>query len=242
MRRAANAEAEAARNGIGLVKLMGRDSGFIAAYSALVNNHVNFCLVPEVPFTVEMFLSALTERLERRSHALIVVAEGAGQDLMVKSQERRVGQRQIWRHRRPSERRHQGPLQAERHGDHPQIHRSQLHHQERAGDGARRGVLPAPRTERGPRGPQRAHEHGRQLLESPVHPRAHLPRRIRAQKIDLSGRAREQRVSQRPVSHGSCAATGRDYRMLQRIRRDSLVLISSVRWRSPVTVGKHATL
>ena len=85
---AANAEAEAARNGIGLVKLMGRDSGFIAAYSALVNNHVNFCLVPEVPFTLEKFLSALRQRLERRRHAVIVVAEGAGQDLMAKSQER----------------------------------------------------------------------------------------------------------------------------------------------------------
>jgi 6-phosphofructokinase 1 len=85
---AANAEAESARNGIGLVKLMGRDSGFIAAYSALVNNHVNFCLVPEVPFTLERFLSALEQRLERRQHALIVVAEGAGQDLMAKSQER----------------------------------------------------------------------------------------------------------------------------------------------------------
>ena len=85
---AANAEAEAARNGIGLVKLMGRDSGFIAAYSALVNNHVNFCLVPEVPFTLERFLSALQQRLERRSHAVIVVAEGAGQDLMATSKER----------------------------------------------------------------------------------------------------------------------------------------------------------
>ena len=85
---AANAEAEAARNGIGLVKLMGRDSGFIAAYSALVNNHVNFCLVPEVPFTLDGFLSALQERLERRSHAVIVVAEGAGQDLMATSLER----------------------------------------------------------------------------------------------------------------------------------------------------------
>jgi len=85
---AANAEAEASRNGIGLVKLMGRDSGFIAAYSALVNNHVNVCLVPEVPFTLESFLSVLHQRLERRGHALIVVAEGAGQDLMAKSQER----------------------------------------------------------------------------------------------------------------------------------------------------------
>ena len=85
---AANAEAEAARNGIGLVKLMGRDSGFIAAYSSLVNSHVNVCLVPEVPFTLEKFLSALQQRLERRGHAVIVVAEGAGQDLMAQSQER----------------------------------------------------------------------------------------------------------------------------------------------------------
>ena len=85
---AANAEAEAARNGIGLVKLMGRDSGFIAAYSALVNSQVNFCLIPEVSFTLKGFLSALQQRLERRSHAVIVVAEGAGQDLMATGHER----------------------------------------------------------------------------------------------------------------------------------------------------------
>jgi 6-phosphofructokinase 1 len=85
---AAHVEAEAARNGIGLVKLMGRDSGFIAAYSALVNNEVNFCLVPEVPFTLDGLLSALRRRLELRGHALIVVAEGAGQDLMANTGER----------------------------------------------------------------------------------------------------------------------------------------------------------
>src|SRR5271157_4445258 len=84
---AANTEAEAARNGIGLVKLMGRDSGFIAAFSVLVDNHVNFCLVPEVPFTMDGFLTALRDRLERRGHAVIVVAEGAGQNLMYKSVE-----------------------------------------------------------------------------------------------------------------------------------------------------------
>jgi 6-phosphofructokinase 1 len=85
---AANTEAEAARNGIGLVKLMGRDSGFIAAYSALVNNNINFCLVPEVPFTLDGFLGALRERLERKGHAVVVVAEGAGQHLMELSSER----------------------------------------------------------------------------------------------------------------------------------------------------------
>lgn len=85
---AANTEAEAARNGIGLVKLMGRDSGFIAAYSVLVDSQANFCLVPEVPFALERFLAELKQRLEKRSHAVIVVAEGAGQDLMEKMGER----------------------------------------------------------------------------------------------------------------------------------------------------------
>jgi 6-phosphofructokinase 1 len=85
---AANTEAEAGRNGIGLVKLMGRDSGFIAAFSTLVDNHVNFCLVPEVPFTLDGFLAALRDRLESWDHAVIVVAEGAGQNLMEKTGER----------------------------------------------------------------------------------------------------------------------------------------------------------
>jgi 6-phosphofructokinase 1 len=79
---AANTEAVAARNGIGLVKLMGRDSGFIAAYAVLVDGQVNFCLIPEVPFALEAFLAALERRIARRGHAVIVVAEGAGQQLM----------------------------------------------------------------------------------------------------------------------------------------------------------------
>ncbi len=78
----AHTEALGARNGIGLVKLMGRESGFIAAHAALANNDVNFCLVPEVPFTLEAFLEALGRRLEARGHAVVVVGEGAGQDLM----------------------------------------------------------------------------------------------------------------------------------------------------------------
>jgi len=82
---AANTEAEAARNGIGLVKLMGRDSGFVSAFSVLVDSQVNFCLIPEVPFTLERFLAELKKRLERRGHAVVVVAEGAGQDLMATS-------------------------------------------------------------------------------------------------------------------------------------------------------------
>ena len=85
---AANTEAEGAANGIGLVKLMGRDSGFIAAYSVLVDGQVNFCLVPEVPFTLERLVGVLRQRVERRGHAVVVVAEGAGQDLMTRREER----------------------------------------------------------------------------------------------------------------------------------------------------------
>jgi len=75
-------EAIGARNGIGLVKLMGRDSGFIAAYAALADNEVNFCLIPEIPFSLEFFLHTLQKRIERKAHAVVVVAEGAGQDLI----------------------------------------------------------------------------------------------------------------------------------------------------------------
>ncbi|HTP04925.1 MAG TPA: ATP-dependent 6-phosphofructokinase, partial [Nitrospirota bacterium] len=85
---AAHSESIGARNGIGLVKLMGRDSGFIAAYSALVDNHVNICLIPEVPFTLDGLFVALKQLLMQLGHAVIVVAEGAGQDLCEMTGER----------------------------------------------------------------------------------------------------------------------------------------------------------
>ncbi len=85
---AAHSEAGGARNGIGLVKLMGRHSGFIAAFATLANSDVNFCLVPEVRFGLKSFLENLGERLETRHHAVVVVAEGAGQDLMEDTLER----------------------------------------------------------------------------------------------------------------------------------------------------------
>lgn len=83
---AAHSEATGARNGVGLVKLMGRDSGFIAAYTTLADSQVNFCLVPEVPFKLDIFLKTLEKRLREKSHAVIVVAEGAGQDLFAKAE------------------------------------------------------------------------------------------------------------------------------------------------------------
>jgi len=84
----ANTEATGARNGIGLVKLMGRESGFIAAWATIASSDVNYCLVPEVPFTLHGFLRSLEERIERRAHAVIVVGEGAGQELMQTTGER----------------------------------------------------------------------------------------------------------------------------------------------------------
>jgi 6-phosphofructokinase 1 len=78
----AHNEATGARNGIGLVKLMGRESGFIAASATLSNNDVNFCLIPEAPFSLDGFFKALQDRLSSRGHAVVVVGEGAGQDLV----------------------------------------------------------------------------------------------------------------------------------------------------------------
>jgi 6-phosphofructokinase 1 len=81
--RNAHNEASGAYNGIALVKLMGRDSGFIAASAALAIQEVNFVLIPETPFDLygpKGFLNILKKRLEERHHAVIVVAEGAGQD------------------------------------------------------------------------------------------------------------------------------------------------------------------
>jgi 6-phosphofructokinase 1 len=69
-------------NGVGLIKLMGRYSGFIAATSALAQQDVNFVLIPEIDFDIEGpngLLASLEERLRQRQHAVIVVAEGAGQ-------------------------------------------------------------------------------------------------------------------------------------------------------------------
>ena len=81
--RNAHNEATGAFNGIALVKLMGRDSGFIAANAALSIQEVNFVLIPEITFDLfgqRGFLKVLRKRLEERHHSVIVVAEGAGQE------------------------------------------------------------------------------------------------------------------------------------------------------------------
>ncbi|WP_411030675.1 ATP-dependent 6-phosphofructokinase [Spongiimicrobium sp. 3-5] len=88
--RDAHNEATGAYNGISIVKLMGRDSGFIAASAALSMPVVNFVLIPEMDFELDGpdgFLEALKRRLDTKHHAVIVVAEGAGQHLFKSNKE-----------------------------------------------------------------------------------------------------------------------------------------------------------
>jgi len=82
---AAHTEARSARGGIGLVKLMGRHSGFIACAAAIASGEVNAVLIPEVPFALEGdhgFLEIMRQRVVSRGHAVVIVAEGAGQELL----------------------------------------------------------------------------------------------------------------------------------------------------------------
>lgn len=81
----AHVEARGARNGLGLVKLMGRDSGFIACSTALATGAANVVLIPEVPFSLDGpdgLFAVVESRIAERGHAVIVCAEGAGQDLI----------------------------------------------------------------------------------------------------------------------------------------------------------------
>jgi len=86
---AAHTEATSARRGIGLVRLMGRDAGFVAAHATLASRDVNVCLVPEVPFAIDGdggLLAFLEHRLDDRGHAVVVVAEGCGKRLAEQGQ------------------------------------------------------------------------------------------------------------------------------------------------------------
>lgn len=87
----AHHEAEGAENGIGIVKLMGRDSGFITATASLANSVVDFCLIPETPFQIsgpDGICAAIQRRIKQNNHAVIVVAEGAGQELFANNEKR----------------------------------------------------------------------------------------------------------------------------------------------------------
>lgn len=85
---AAHVEAESIENGIGLVKLMGRNSGFIAMYATLASRDVDCCLIPESPFYLEGaggLFEYIEKRLKENGHMVIVIAEGAGQELLSES-------------------------------------------------------------------------------------------------------------------------------------------------------------
>ncbi|CAN1337995.1 ATP-dependent 6-phosphofructokinase 3 [Linum perenne] len=85
---AAHVEAESAENGIGVVKLMGRYSGFIAMYATLASRDVDCCLIPESPFYLKGeggLLEFVEKRLKESGHMVIVIAEGAGQELLSES-------------------------------------------------------------------------------------------------------------------------------------------------------------
>ncbi|MEW6110959.1 MAG: ATP-dependent 6-phosphofructokinase [Thermodesulfobacteriota bacterium] len=78
----AHVEALGSPNGVGLVKLMGRHSGYIAAWASLAQRDANLVLIPESDFDIDGphgLLAWLEKRLAKRKHAVIVVAEGAGQ-------------------------------------------------------------------------------------------------------------------------------------------------------------------
>jgi 6-phosphofructokinase 1 len=85
--RAAYVEASCHRSGIGLVKLMGRDSGFIASFATLADTQVGLCLVPEVAFSIDGVVRAARQRIERDGYVVIIVAEGAGQELLAEEAE-----------------------------------------------------------------------------------------------------------------------------------------------------------
>ncbi|KAI3416958.1 PFK domain-containing protein [Psidium guajava] len=85
---AAHVESESFENGIGLVKLMGRYSGFIAMYATLASRDVDCCLIPESPFYLEGpggLFEYIERRLKENGHMVIVIAEGAGQELLAES-------------------------------------------------------------------------------------------------------------------------------------------------------------
>jgi 6-phosphofructokinase 1 len=75
-------------NGVGIVKLMGRSSGFIAAHATLGSGDVDLCLIPEVPIELEGpsgCMPHLYRRVKKKGYAVIVVAEGAGEELLGES-------------------------------------------------------------------------------------------------------------------------------------------------------------
>jgi 6-phosphofructokinase 1 len=73
-------EANDSFNGVGIVKLMGREAGFVALYATMASSDVDICLIPEAPFSVDKLCKVIGDRIDEKGHCLIVVAEGAGSE------------------------------------------------------------------------------------------------------------------------------------------------------------------
>ena len=202
----AHVEARGAYNGLSIVKLMGRDSGFIAAYATLANTVVNICLIPEVQFQLDGN-DGLMRALERRfrsgkTHCVVVVAEGAGQDLFKDAKETRDASGNVLKHDIGDflcERIKQ-PLFRGRIGCRSQVFRPELLHPFRPRARHRRDLLLPARRERGPRGHGGAHRHRRGSHERHLHARAHPLRNLPAQ---------EDRRQRTAMARGCCRRQGK---------------------------------
>ena len=199
----AHTEARSVVNGIALVKLMGRHSGFIAAGATVASQDVNFTLVPEVPFALDGergFLAALKRRILTRSHAVVVVAEGAGQDLLAAIGEERdasgnVRLKDIGPFLRE---RIEAYFKAEKMSRGHALFRPELPRPQQPGQF--RGFDPVRplRPERGPRGDGRQDRAGDRIPARHIHPRAdraaHKPEEIAGpERLRLERRPRRDR-------------------------------------------------
>ena len=172
--RAAHIEARSAPNGIGLVKLMGRHSGFIACYAALAKNDADVVLIPEVPFELDVLLEHVRGLVLKQGHAVIVVAEGAGQEHVQRRRHRRVRQRAPGRHPDVPAGAHRRGLRGARPRAQPEAARPVLRDPLRSGQSVRQRLLRAARARRGPRRDGRADRGRRRPLARAL--RAHPDR------------------------------------------------------------------
>ncbi len=171
--RAAYIEATAVPNGVGLVKLMGRHSGFIASYAALANNDADFVLIPEVDFKLEGpdgLLASVRKRVTEQGHAVVVAAEGAGQQLLQRSSTATdaSGNARLHDIGQLLRQRITDNFAAAEHSADAALSRPELRDPQRAGQRLRRDLLRAARPRRRACRDGRPHRHGGRTLAWPV--------------------------------------------------------------------------
>ncbi len=205
---AAHVESTGAPNGVGLVKLMGRHSGFIAASAALAKRDANFVLIPESDFDLEGphgLLAMLEKRLEERQHAVIVVAEGAGQKFLKaegtdESGNPRLGDIGVLLKNAITDHFKAKGIEAE-----SQVYRSELHDPFGGSHGQRLDLLRLSRSDRGRRGNGRENKYGGRDLERRVCLHPSKPGGSRAQAFGPAGQA----VGKRSGGHGPALSKGK---------------------------------